>query len=102
VTVTVASVRPTVKLLMTTLPFAALPLTVSPLPVTLGLVPIRRSPRTFVDLHGRSLVDRTSLNVDRLGSDERMRQRRRHENRQARQTDRDVYIGSGLRDRCGA
>ena len=67
----------------------------------LDFVPIRRPPRTLVDHHGRFLVDRTRLNVDRLGPDERLRQRRLHEDREAK-TDRDLHIGSGLRDRCGA
>jgi len=75
-----------------TFPFATLPLAMSPLPVTLGLVPIRRPPRTLVDHHRRCLVDRTRLNVDRLGPDERLRQRRRHEDGEARKIDRDILV----------
>src|SRR4051794_14300399 len=96
------TVRRTVPLLMTTFPLAALPLTMPPLPFALGLVPIRRPPRTLVDRHWRCLVDRTRLDVDRLGPDEGMRQRRRQEDGEARKIDRDMHIGSGLRDRCGA
>jgi len=96
------TVRRTVPLLVPTFPLAALPLTMSPLPFTLDLVPIRRPPRTLVDRHWRCLVDRRRLNVDRLGPEERMRQRRRHEHGEARKTDRDMHIGSGVRDRCGA
>src|ERR1700754_3297470 len=83
------AVRRTVPLLMTTFPLAALPLTMTPLPFTLGFVAIRRPPRTLVDRH-RCLVDRTRLNVDRLGPDE------------ARKTDRDMHVRAGLRDRCSA
>jgi hypothetical protein len=56
----------------------------------------------LVDDGGRSFVDRTRLDVDRLSPDVDVRRRGRREDGQARETDGDLYIRPGLRDRCSA